>query len=184
MDELKKLIYNGLMNNKPTPRALKSIRAFSYLKISELEDLVEMVEVEQYGEGQRILQEFGKEFPYMYFILKGSVNVIVEKLDHTQAYITLLGDGESFGETGLFPQLERTASIDAAQDCQVVKLHRQKLLEFITHRPAAGIKVLMMLIYGLLAKLRGLNQELAFERQTSGDQIDVDALVQDFFKGL
>jgi CRP/FNR family cyclic AMP-dependent transcriptional regulator len=41
----------------------------------------------------------------------------------------------------------------------------------------------MVIIYGLLRKLREANQELAFERKSDVGQDDIDDLVADFMKG-
>jgi hypothetical protein len=37
----------------------------------------------------------------------------------------------------------------------------------------------MMIIFSLLRKLKGSNQELAYERKDDAQQDDIDALVQD-----
>ena len=64
----------------------------------------------------------------------------------------------------------------------ILRLHRKDLLTFIGKDPAAGIKVLMIIIYGLLKKLRESNQELAYERKNDGEQEDIDALVESLIK--
>lgn len=165
------------------PQDLRRILAFHFLKDSELEALAEIVEILHVGEGERIVEEHDLS-PYIYFILEGSVNVLVGSNDRREAYITLLGQGETFGEAGIFPQLERSASISGATDSLVLRIDRKKLLQFISRSTAAGIKVLMMIMYGLLKKIRGLNQELAFERTSDVSQDNIDALVQDFMKQL
>ena len=50
-------------------------------------------------------------------------------------------------------------------------------------RPDAGVKMLMIIIFGLLKKLNEANQELAFERKTTLDQGDIDSLIDGMMKG-
>jgi len=50
---------------------------------------------------------------------------------------------------------------------------------FIRSKPAGGNKLLLVIIYSLLRKLRAANQELAYERKADMDQADVDSLMAD-----
>jgi CRP/FNR family cyclic AMP-dependent transcriptional regulator len=155
---------------------LKRIDSFRFLKDEELETLMDIGEFFNVKDGDLIMHE-GEVSPEIFFISKGLVNVYVEKINQKQAYITLIGEGESFGEAGIFPNLKRTAKIIAAADSLIYKIGRKELLGFISKHTSGGIKILMLIIFGLLRKLRGLNQELAFERQDDAEQTEIDDLV-------
>jgi hypothetical protein len=60
------------------------------------------------------------------------------------------------------------------------RLTRQELIRFIKKYPTTGNKILMVVIYSLLNKLREANQELAFERRVDVGQADVDSIVNEF----
>jgi hypothetical protein len=55
------------------------------------------------------------------------------------------------------------------------------MVKFIRTSPAAGNKILMVIIHGLLRKLKMVNHELAFERKSDMDQDDIDQLVANIF---
>ena len=74
-------------------------------------------------------------------------------------------------------KLKRTADVIAAEDTVLLRIQRPEMMEFIRDYPRAGNKILMLIIYSLLRKLRAANQELAFERRADIHQDDVDALV-------
>ena len=54
------------------------------------------------------------------------------------------------------------------------------MLKFINKHQGAGNKILMLIIYSLLRKLRDANQEIAFERKSDVTQEDIDSIIEDF----
>ncbi|OHD14779.1 MAG: hypothetical protein A2Z96_06155 [Spirochaetes bacterium GWB1_48_6] len=165
------------------PQDLKQIIVFRFLRDGELLDLSKSLTPLDFQEGDLIIDE-GDPGECVYFIQSGTLNISVARNDNTQAYLNVLGPGESLGEGGIFPKMARTARVTAASSGLVYRWERKDLLNFISKNPGPGIKILMMLIYSLLKKLQGLNQELAYERQGDAGQDEVDNLVQDFMKDL
>ena len=154
---------------------------FKYVDESRREEILSASEVLKCAEGDVIIKE-GDESSHVYLIISGQVSVNVKDNEGKQVYLATIGEGEIFGEAGIFLKTARTADIVSLGDSRILKLHRSDLLTFIRKDPAAGIKVLMIIIYGLLKKLRESNQELAYERQTDGVQEDIDALVESLIK--
>lgn len=165
------------------PVQLRKVLAFRFLKEEELRSLVPLLRLQAVEEGQRIIEENSKEAE-VYFILSGTFNVLVSIVEGGEAYIATLGEGESFSESGLFPELPRSASIVAASEGLLLVAQRKDLLGFIAEHPSGGIKMLLMLIYSLLRKLRMVNRELAHERLDDSDQRAIDDLVNQFFEKL
>jgi len=54
------------------------------------------------------------------------------------------------------------------------------MFKFIKDYPRSGNKILMLIIYSLLKKLKEVNQELAYERKSDADQDDIDSIIQNF----
>ncbi len=54
---------------------------------------------------------------------------------------------------------------------------RKDLISFFNKYPATGNKMLMIIVYSLLHKLRDANQELAFDRKTHILQSDIDSII-------
>ena len=160
---------------------VKSSRMFHYLSEPEIIVLLGACEQIRFGKDERIITE-REPGDCLYLILSGSARVTVEE-NGREAYICTLGAGDVFGEAGLFMNLKRTANVAAADDgMTVLRVKRSDFMRFIREHPAAGIKVLFMIIYSLLAKLREANLELAFERREDIAQDDIDDLLRDYLE--
>ncbi len=162
---------------------LRKILAFRFLKDAELQDIFPKIVIKEFAENTQIIAE-GTDDTLLYFLYSGTVNVMVTSTNQNQAYIAVLGEGESFSESGIFPKMSRSAAIITASPSTVLVMDRKDLLQFIAHFPAGGTKLLMMLIYSLLKKLRMVNRELAFERVEDGQQDEIDTLVNDFMNEI
>jgi CRP/FNR family cyclic AMP-dependent transcriptional regulator len=60
---------------------------------------------------------------------------------------------------------------------KVIQINRHGFLKSINKRPKAAVKFMFMIIFGLLGKLRGVNEELAYERKDDSSQDDIDAIL-------
>lgn len=154
---------------------MKTIVAFRYFTEESLRDILSRSEVVPYRHGDLIIVE-GEKSPYFYAVLDGTVNVTVKDGDK-EVFICAIGQGEVFGEAGIFLNMKRTANVVCTDAVEVLRVRREQLLAFIKERPSEGIKFLMIIIYSLLKKLRDANQELAFERKSDVQQEDIDSMV-------
>ena len=168
-----------LKSGEYTLNAIKTVLPFRFLEKKRAADLLELSNVIRYEEGETIITQ-GDMNQSFYSILKGSVKVTVNRgSDGGESYICTIGKGEIFGEAGMFLKVPRTANIICADESDVVMITRSNLLKFIKIFPSDGNRVLMMIIFSLLRKLKEVNQELAYERKEDFDQDDIDSLVQD-----
>jgi len=158
------------------------ITSFKYLSPTELDMLLSRASIVVGTAGEAIVHE-DEISPWFFAILKGTVSVSVEEatLDGASrnVYMCTLGPGDVFGEAGLFIKVRRTASVSAAEDVTLLRLQRSDISAFIKSQPAGGNKLLLVVIYSLLRKLRAANQELAYERKADMNQTDVDSLLAD-----
>jgi CRP-like cAMP-binding protein len=158
---------------------LSNILLFKFLSDREIGDILSMGEIRVYEEQERILNQ-GEIDQSIYAIIRGPVGVNVGEKKKKGVYICTIGDGEVFGEAGMFLKVKRTANVDSLGDTTLFRLTRQELIRFIKKYPNTGNKILMVVIYSLLNKLRDANQELAFERRVDVGQADVDSIVSEF----
>ncbi len=156
---------------------LRNINMFRYFTAEALTDFYKRAEVLAFKEGEPIVVE-GEQSPYFYAVLDGTVNVSVKDAVK-EVFISVIGQGEVFGEAAIFLNVKRTANVVGATDAVILRIHRSSLLSFIKERPADGIKFLMVIIYSLLKKLRDANLELAFERKSDIVQDDIDFMVRE-----
>lgn len=155
---------------------------FKYMKHEELEHFLSRAETLEYAESETIIQE-GEYNPFLCLVVSGNACVNVTEPGGNEVYVSAIGEGEIFGEAGIFLNVPRTANVVTVDATTIVRIHREKLLEFIREHPSTGIKILMIIIYSLLRKLRDSNMELAYERKNVVSQDDIDDIVASVMSG-
>jgi CRP-like cAMP-binding protein len=165
--------------------SLKKSNIFNMLKEEEIKDILDAGELFEYNEDEILIQE-GDISSYMYVILNGVVSIIVKQQcdDNSikDVYICTIGEGDIIGEAAIFSNVKRTAHAIAKMRLTVLRLERKQFFDFINSHPAAGIKILMLIILSLLNKLKEVNHELAFERKAIIEQDDIDSLMKELVK--
>lgn len=69
----------------------------------------------------------GTESDTLYYIVKGSVSVLLEDKDDHEIVLAYLNDGDFFGEMGLFSQpVNRSAWVKARTDCEIAEISYTK----------------------------------------------------------
>jgi CRP/FNR family transcriptional regulator, cyclic AMP receptor protein len=166
-----------LNDDEITKSAVKNIITFRFLEDGEVDSLLAVSNVIEYGGDEKIVTE-GELSPYFYGIISGTVNVMVRENEGNEVFISALGEGDVFGEAGIFIKMKRTASIAATETVRVLRIHRKDMVHLIKGSPEVGNKILLTIIFGLLRKLRMVNQELAFERKSDMNQDDIDSMME------
>jgi CRP-like cAMP-binding protein len=95
------------------------------------------------------------------------------------SFLSCIGEGEFFGEAGIFSNAKRMANVVAAEASQIISIGRNDFFSFISRHSSAGVKILMVFVNGLLKKLSESNKELAYERRNVLDQSAIDQFLQD-----
>ncbi|MET0377605.1 MAG: cAMP-activated global transcriptional regulator CRP [Spongiibacteraceae bacterium] len=72
----------------------------------------------------------------LYYIIKGSVTVVIEDDDGREMIVAYLNDGDFFGEMGLFdPEDSRSAWVRAKTECEVAEISYAKFRELGDRHP-------------------------------------------------
>lgn len=158
---------------------IEKILTFRFLTKEEMRQLLNVSEIEKYDPDEKIISQGDKQH-CIYAIVDGSVKVTVQERNEKEAYICTIGSGEVFGEAGIFTEVRRTANVICLNETILFKISRSSLISFIKQHPKTGNKILMLIIYSLLKKLREVNQELAYERKSDADQEDIDSIIRNF----
>jgi len=156
-------------------KELRNILIFRSLSDSDLKKLLPYIEVITFEADEEIITE-GDLSPSFFGILEGTVVVKVKQGDN-DVYLCSIGEGDIFGEAAMFMRMKRTATVVSADKTVVFKMIRNDMMQFFDQNPKQGTRILMIMVYSLLKKLRESNQELAFERRSDVEQADVDALL-------
>lgn len=115
-----------------------------------------------------------------YIIEKGRVLVYLNK-DQEDIPLTILGEGEIFGEMALMDMQTRSASVRALEDVRLAIVTKQQVLE----RVSTADKVVQLLMRVLLKRLRRNTgklphrfSEVEFENSGAGDDVTQSTLEQ------
>lgn len=165
--------------SKKIIESIQMIPSFRFLTADELGELIKVSKLLSFKTDEKIIQQ-DEVKQVIYATISGNLKVTVRERDENEAYISTIGAGELFGEAGIFTEVKRTANVIAMEDSLLMELSRKSLFEFIRQHPKAGNKILMLIIYSLLKKLREVNRELAYERKTDADQDDIDFIIRNF----
>jgi CRP/FNR family cyclic AMP-dependent transcriptional regulator len=105
----------------------------------------------------------GDQSDSLFFLVKGSVTVIIEDEDGREMIMAYLNEGDFFGEMGLFDveAKARTAWVKAKADCEVAEISYVKFLELVKNDP----RLLYTIFEQMSLRLRNTTQkagDLAF----------------------
>ncbi len=154
----------------------KKISIFKFMSAAEIMHIVNESELCHYLDKEKIVNQ-GDIAHNILVIVNGMVQVNVMQGAGHDVYICSIEAGEIFGEAGMFLQVRRTANIVSLDESVILSIPRKVLMEFIKDNPATGNKLLLVIIHSLLKKLRGTNQELAFEKMCEFQIGELDNLL-------
>lgn len=93
----------------------------------------------------------------LFFILRGSVTVLVEDADGNELILSYLGPGEFFGELGFFnPAAKRSAYVRARGDCELAQISYDRFKQLIREQP----ELLLQLTARIAERLRTTSEKL------------------------
>lgn len=120
---------------------LKNIPYFSELTIEEMINLVRRSRKQKYSSGSIIMHK-GELGDDTYLILRGKVKVMVTHADGKEIILNILKSGDFFGEMAVFDNMPRSATVLAAEDCEVLIISREDITDLITRNPQIAFKLL------------------------------------------
>ncbi len=104
---------------------LKSVHLFSSIPEQQLVDIATIIEVVDYEEGDLIMKA-GDLGSSMYIVAEGRLRVFSGERD-----LGILGSRAVFGELAALDPEPRAASVEALEDCTLLKLEGETLYELM-----------------------------------------------------
>jgi len=104
--------------------ALRTFSLFQGLPDERLTNVTRCAMMRRVPRGQAVVHA-GDQPDYVYFVLTGSLKVLVSDEDGREVILTILGQGEIFGEMGIFDEQPRSASVVAVQPADLVMISKQ-----------------------------------------------------------
>ncbi|MBI5959379.1 MAG: cyclic nucleotide-binding domain-containing protein [Chloroflexi bacterium] len=112
---------------------------FKGVEVAEREALIRVMQRRTYRQGE-ILFHKGDPGDSMYLILSGRVRIFMH--DEQGNELTIRHLSEMFGEFSVLDQQPRSASAAAADNLEVLVLHRDNFLAFLREHPLVGISMM------------------------------------------
>jgi CRP-like cAMP-binding protein len=137
---------------------LKRVPLFSDLSEVELARFTDVVREREYPKNSVILFE-DDPGDALYIVSSGQVKVVLIGEDGREVILSVLGDGDFFGEMSLIDDEPRSAHVIAMKDSSLLVLRRDDFQQQIQQLPSIALKVLKVLVGRLRradAKIGGL----------------------------
>lgn len=100
----------------------------------------------------------GEKAETLYYLIKGSVAVLVKDEDGKEMILTYLSQGDFFGEAGLFEEGQlRSAWIEAKSPCEIAEISYKKFRQLIQVNP----DILMHLSAQLARRLQNTSRQVS-----------------------
>jgi len=120
---------------------LAQIPFFALLDESERATLAQLVDTTFVPQGTSLFHR-GDAGESLYAIRSGQVEVFVESREGERLVLNICGPGELLGEISLFDGGPRTASTVTLEDCELLVMNRDDLVELVGRHPHAAIAML------------------------------------------
>ena len=125
-------------------QVLRRSRLFARLGDSESDAILAHATVARHPEGDQIFAK-GDPGNSMMAVLKGRVTISAPSPDGRQVVLTVMREGDVFGEIALLDGHERTADATAMTDCELLVVPRRSLLALLERRPDLCLDLLLVL---------------------------------------
>ncbi len=94
----------------------------------------------------------------LYYIIDGSVSVVIEDDDCNEIVLAYLNPGDFFGEMGLFEQnLKRSAWVITRSKCEIAEIHYSQFMQLARENP----EILFQLCAQLADRLRNTSRKVS-----------------------
>ena len=134
---------------------IKNIPMFADLRDDILEKIYNLMQRRVYNRNNMILME--EDFGDTLFILnKGSVKITRLSDDGREVILSILGEGDFFGEMSIFDGESRSANVVALEDSEVYILKRGDFIDLLEKHP----KIAIALLQELATRLRKSDQQI------------------------
>ena len=100
----------------------------------------------------------GDESETLYYIIDGSVSVVIEDEDCNEIVLAYLNPGDFFGEMGLFEEhTKRSAWVNTRTVCEVAEIHYNQFMQLAKETP----EILFQLSSQLASRLRNTSRKVS-----------------------
>jgi len=137
------------------PQILKSVPLFSLFSDVQLNQLLTCVQHRSYPRNTFILRA-GEETDALYILLSGRVKVLIPDEEGHEVILSIIGPQEFFGEMGLLDDQARSASVEALEPCEMLRLSKAGFTNILKD----NFDLAMLIIKNLVKRLREADRKI------------------------
>ncbi len=172
------------MHEIDTPRPeltekLRCLQIFANLSLEEIDKLFPLCEFAAYDDKEKIIRQ-NETSTFLCGILEGNVTVSSTSKEGREVRLGRVHKGDIVGEASLFFDVRRTADVVADGPVEIVKITRDNFIGYVNNFTKAGVKVFAFMIFSLIHKLKNINTELVFEKESTVTAEELDQLKKYF----
>ncbi len=135
--------------------ALKTFSLFHGLPDATLEEVSKSAMMRRFPRGQAVVLA-GDQTDFVYFVLTGSLKVIVSDEDGREVILSILGQGELFGEMGIFGEHPRSASVVSVMPSDLIMIAKSDF----RHLMHDNFEVAWRMMCNLADRLRNADRKI------------------------
>lgn len=147
------------ISEKKSISGLKGSSLFSYFNKEELEMVAGLASTRQYKKGELIFRE-GEEGEELFLIEEGKVAISKPVKGNLEQVLAHLGPGDHFGEMAILEKIPRTASASAEENCLLLVISENDLLNMMEEHPKVAAKIMFNLLRTFNARLMATNEQV------------------------
>lgn len=123
---------------------LAKVSIFSHMKKADLQRIADLARYQDFREGEVIINE-GDNDNRLFIVISGQVDAVKSLGEKNEIRLGTFGPHCYFGEMALVDDLNRSVSVIAKEDTQVLSLEQWNLHQEIGKSPGIAIELLRML---------------------------------------
>jgi CRP-like cAMP-binding protein len=158
---------------------LRCLQIFANLSLEEIDKLFPLCEFYEYKNKEKIIRQ-NETSTFLCGILEGDVNVYATSKEGREIRLGRVHKGDIVGEASLFFDVRRTADVVADGQVEIIKISRDNFINFVNSYSKAGVKVFAFMIFSLIHKLKNINSELVFEKESTVTPEELEKLKKYF----
>jgi len=163
-------------------KTLRRVELFSAMTDAELKSLAERLRYSPFSRGNIITQQGDERSHWLYIIINGEADVLLNAPDGGKRLLNTLGKGSFFGEMALLTGAPRRASVLAKTDVECYRLDKEAFEEILLARPSIADEVSHILAVRT-AQLDSVAQDIGAtsQRDLSQSRSEILATIKRFF---
>ncbi|QDF96575.1 hypothetical protein CJ010_08540 [Azoarcus sp. DD4] len=135
--------------------ALKTFPLFQGLTDEVLAAVARVAMMRRIPRGQAVVRA-GDRTDYVYFVLTGNLKVVVSDEDGREVILSILGQGELFGEMGMFGEQPRSASVIAVVPADLVMIAKHDFRQIMQE----NFEIAWRIMSNLAERLRNADRKI------------------------